>query len=131
VSLRRGALQIDGEPLFSVYCHCDDCQAVHGAAYLPAAIYRHEQAYLVAGAPGIWRRKTTSRAFCRRCGTRVYAEPEAAAFRSIPAYLLPAGEFRPTCHVNCRFALAPVSDALPHFASFPAAMGGVDELVAW
>jgi hypothetical protein len=124
-------LEVSGEPLVSVYCHCDDCQAVHGAAYLPAAIYRLEQVRVVAGLPAIWRRKTTARGFCGRCGTRLYAEPEGAEFRSLSAYLLPDAAFRPSCHINCQFALLPVRDDLPHFRGFPAAMGGSDERVPW
>jgi hypothetical protein len=33
--------------------------------------------------------------------------------------------------VNCRFAVRPVVDDLPHFASMPAAFGGSDEEVDW
>jgi hypothetical protein len=46
-------------------------------------------------------------------------------------YLLPQGEFRPTFHVQCRFAVRPVSDELPHFKAMPARFGGSDEVVEW
>jgi hypothetical protein len=125
-------IAISGEPLVAVYCHCDDCQAVHGAAYLPAAIYAAAHARVVAGDPAIWRRKTTARGFCRTCGTRVFARPEGDEFLSVPAALLPPGVFRPSFHINCRFAIAPVRDALPHYAGFPTAMGGENDLqVEW
>jgi hypothetical protein len=124
-------LTVDGEPIVCVYCHCDDCQAVHGAAYLPAALYRFEQTRLVEGVPGIWRRKVTARAFCRDCGTRMFAQPPGQTIRSFPAHLLPAGVFVPTCHINCRFAVMPVRDDLPHYAGFPQILGGSDERVAW
>ena len=41
VSCRCGAveLRITGEPVVQFYCHCDDYQAAHGAAYVPVAIY--------------------------------------------------------------------------------------------
>ena len=32
-------LNIAGEPAVQLYCHCDDCQSAHGAAYVSAAIY--------------------------------------------------------------------------------------------
>ena len=35
VKCRCGAveLEISAEPIVQFYCHCDDCQAVHGGAY--------------------------------------------------------------------------------------------------
>jgi hypothetical protein len=124
-------LELGGEPLACFYCHCDDCQAVHGAAYLPAALYRTAQTRIVAGEPARWKRKTTTRATCVACGTRVFAEPPGLEIRSITAYLLPEGVFRPTFHVQCQHALLPVNDDLPHFKGFPAMLGGSDEPVAW
>jgi len=32
-------LKIAGKPIVQLYCHCDDSQAAHAAAYVPAAIY--------------------------------------------------------------------------------------------
>jgi hypothetical protein len=32
-------MELTGEPLVQFYCHCDDCQAVHGAAYAPESVY--------------------------------------------------------------------------------------------
>jgi hypothetical protein len=128
-----GAVKIElrGEPLVCLYCHCDDCQAVHGAAYLPAAIYRSADASITAGEPGLWRRKTTARAFCRDCGTRLFAEPQGLSIRSIVASLLPEGVFRPAFHMQCRYARLPVRDGLPHYKGEPAMMGGSDEVVDW
>ena len=28
-------VEVAGDPMVQLYCHCDDCQAVHGAAYDP------------------------------------------------------------------------------------------------
>jgi hypothetical protein len=133
ISCLCGAVAIDlsGPPLVQLYCHCDDCQAVHGAAYLPAALYRYSSVRVVAGQPLLWMRKTTIRATCTDCGTRVYAEPPGSLVRSVPAYLLPAGTFHPEFHMQCRFALLPVKDNLPHYAGEPALLGGSDEQVSW
>ena len=133
IQCRCGAvrLELDGDPFLCVYCHCDDCQAVHGAAYLPAAMYRVEQTRLVAGEPTRWKLKATVRATCGACGTRLYAEPSDASLRSVTAYLLPPGVFRPAFHMQCQHALLPVVDDLPHYKGFPAMFGGSDEQVGW
>ena len=36
---RCGAVQLtmSGEPVVQLYCHCDDCRAAHGGAYVAAA----------------------------------------------------------------------------------------------
>ena len=120
-----------GEPLACVYCHCDDCQLVHGAAYLPAAMYRFEQTRILAGEPQQWKLRHTVRATCRTCGTRIFAEPPGQWLRSVTAHLLPRGVFQPTFHMNCRYALLPVRDALPHYKEFPAMFGGSDEQMPW
>ncbi len=125
------AIELSGEPFACFYCHCDDCQAVHGAAYLPAAVYLYDQTRVVRGEPALWRRKTTARATCGACGTRLFAEPPGREFRSITGYLLPRGAFAPTFHVQCQHALLPVRDDLPHYRGFPAAFGGTDERVSW
>ncbi len=65
------------------------------------------------------------------CGTRQVAEVPDFGQRGVNALLLPPGVFRPPMHINCRYAVLPVKDDLPHFKGFPAKFGGSDETVAW
>jgi hypothetical protein len=124
-------MALQGEPLFSFYCHCDDCQAVHGAAYIPGALYRYQQTRIVAGEPVIFRRRITARGTCRVCGTRMFAEPPGEQIRTIIGTLLPPDTFHPTFHIQCQHARLPVRDGLPHYKAFPARFGGSDDVVAW
>ncbi|WP_224365250.1 GFA family protein [Hyalangium versicolor] len=128
-----GAVQLEltGEPIAQLYCHCDDCQAVHGAAYVPAVMYRIPATRLVRGELGMCKRKVTPRTSCRECGTRMFAEPPGLGIRGVTALLLPPGMFKPTFHMQCQHALLPIKDGLPHFKGFPAAFGGSDEQVDW
>jgi hypothetical protein len=122
-------LALAGEPRAQLYCHCDDCQAVHGAAYVPAALYPADAVRVTAGAPKMWQLRTTPRASCPECGTRLFAESHG--MRIVNAYLLPAERRKPAMHIHCRFAVMPVRDELPHFKSVPAAFGGADDVVGW
>ncbi len=124
-------LELTGDPLFSFYCHCEDCQAVHGAAYIPAALYRQHQTRIVAGDPLVFRLKHTARGTCRTCGARIFAEPPGGEIRTIIGTLLPPGSFHPTFHVQCQHARLPVRDGLPHYRAFPALFGGSDDVVPW
>ena len=67
----------------------------------------------------------------RRLRHAAYAEPSDASLRSVTAYLLPPGVFRPAFHMQCQHALLPVVDELPHYKGFPALFGGSDEQVDW
>jgi len=41
IQCRCGAteLEISADPIVQFYCHCDDCQAVHGGAYAPESVF--------------------------------------------------------------------------------------------
>ncbi len=133
VTCRCGAVEIDvvGEPSAQFYCHCDDCQAIHGAAYAPEAVYPAEAVTVVAGQPASWTLKRNPRTFCRDCGTRLFIEVAALKVRGLNGALLPAGRFNPEFHMQCRFAVRPVVDNLPHYASRAPQFGGSDERVDW
>jgi hypothetical protein len=123
-------VQITGEPAEQFYCHCDDCQAATGAPYVAVAVYPKE-AVTVQGELKTVKIRTMPRKWCARCGTRVLGEVVDFDQRGINALLLPAGEFAPAFHINCRYALLPVKDELPHYKGTPARFGGSDETVDW
>lgn len=124
-------LQLEGDPVAQFYCHCDDCQAVHGAAYAPRAMYPAQAVTVTRGDVATWALKTTARTHCARCGTQLFADVASYGVRGVNAYLLPKGAFKPEFHIQCQFAVLPIQDRLPHFKSLPARFGGCDETVAW
>ena len=117
-------LRISGEPVVQLYCHCDDCQAAHAAAYVPAAIYPAAAVEVTRGKPAAMVVKSTERMRCAACGAYLFAELADAGMRSVSGYLLPKGEFKPQFHVQCGHAVLPVVDNLPHCKAFPPAFGG-------
>lgn len=125
-------LRLDGEPADQFYCHCDDCQATNGGAYVAAAVYPSHAVTVMQGELKTWTLKTMPRKRCVVCGTQVMADvPGDVGLTGIKADLLPDGEFKPAFHINCRYAVLPVQDDLPHYKGFPAAFGGSDETVDW
>ncbi len=124
-------LEVTGDPLVQLYCHCDDCQAVHGAAYVPESVYRADAVKVVRGNPSAWKLKHNPRVTCTVCGTRLFIDVLALRLRGVNGCLLPPGAFEAAFHMNCKFAVRPVKDDLPHFASRPARFGGSDETVSW
>ena len=124
-------LAVTGQPRVQLYCHCDDCQAVHGAACVPAALYLAADVQITRGETLRWQLKTTPRVCCARCGARLFADNTAIGIRGLTATLLPEGMFKPTMHIQCAFARLPIRDGLPHYKTVPAAFGGSDEQIAW
>lgn len=122
---------IDGEPIAQFYCHCDDCQAVSGGAYVAVAVFPSRAAQVVQGEPATWVYKTLRRKKCAACGTQLMAEVPGTDLIGVKANLLPEEMFKPEFHINCQYAVLPVRDNLPHFKSFPAKFGGSDETVGW
>lgn len=125
------SLEITGQPAVQAYCHCDDCRAACGGAYVASSIYPATAVKVVNGTPTPIMVKTTQRMRCEACATPLFAEITRAGLRSVNAFLLPPGEFKPRLHVQCQHAVLPVLDELPHFKDFPVEGGGSGELVEW
>jgi hypothetical protein len=113
-------LKITGAPVVQLYCHCDDCRAAQGGAYIAASIY-----------PAPMVVKSTPRMRCPSCGTQLFAEITSVGLRSVNGFLLPKAEFSPQLHVQCQHAVLPVVDDLPHYKGFPTNFGGSEEMVVW
>jgi len=133
IQCRCGAIgvELDAEPIAQFFCHCDDCQAVHGAAYIPVAMYPATAVNVTSGTPTTWKLKATSRTTCPECGTRIFAEVPGMGVRGVTGFLLPKGTFQPAFHIQCQFAVRPVKDDLPHYKAYPARFGGSDDTVDW
>ena len=124
-------LRLSGEPAAQFYCHCDDCQATSGGAYVAVAVYPADAVSHTKGELVAWTLKTMPRKRCAICGTQVLAEVPGGKQIGIKANLLPTGAFSPTFHENCRYAVRTLVDDLPHYTGYPSAFGGTDETVGW
>jgi hypothetical protein len=133
IQCRCGATHVEltGEPIAQFFCHCDDCQAVHGAAYVPVSMYPAAAVKVTRGEPSAWQLRSMPRRTCPECGTRIFAEPPGLGICGVSGALLPQGTFNPTFHIQCQFAVRPVRDDLPHFRGLPPQFGGSNERVDW
>ena len=125
------ALEVRGEPIVQLYCHCDDCQVVHGACYVPESVYPASAVTVVRGEPTAWKLKRNPRVTCSACGTRLFIDVVALGIRGVNGTLLPPGKFNASFHMHCQFAVRPVRDPLPHYRGRPARFGGSDDVVDW
>ena len=69
-------VDLDREPIFTAYCHCDSCRRSHAAPLYQVACVDDETFTVTRGQEGIVDFKKDGsrivRAFCGTCGTRVY-----------------------------------------------------------
>src|SRR5580700_4366153 len=120
------AIYLTGQPILQYYCHCDDCQAVHGKAYA-VALFPATAVSVPHGETDVFTLRTTPRTKCKRCGTYLFAG--VSSFSGVNGELLPQGMFIPEFHIQCRYAATPIQDDLPHYRGRPARFRGSDELM--
>jgi hypothetical protein len=122
------AMDLTGQPILQYYCHCDDCQAVHGKAYA-VALFPATAVSVAHGDTEVFTLRATPRTKCKRCGMYLFAE--VSGFSGVNGELLPQGMFVPEFHIQCRYAPVPIQDDLPHYRGTPARFRGSDELMEW
>ena len=69
----------EGDPVFSLQCHCRDCQRSSGAAYIAAMRVPADRFRITRGAPKCYVSEADSgneitRAFCGDCGSPLYVQ---------------------------------------------------------
>jgi hypothetical protein len=111
VQCRCGAVEIEisAEPIVQFFCHCDDCQAVHGGAYAPESVYPADAVKVVRGDPMAWKLKRNPRFTCRECGTRLLIDVEAKRLRGVNGFLLPPANSSPRFMCNASSRSGPSS----------------------
>lgn len=121
-------VHLSGVPALQYYCHCDDCQQVHGKAYAVSLFPAHAVS-VKHGETSVFSLRTSPRTRCAKCETYLFAQ--VAGFAGVNGELLPPGMFNPEFHIQCRYAALPIKDALPHYKGLPARFRGSDEHMPW
>ncbi len=127
-----GAVRISAaaEPVAQFYCHCDDCKAISGGAYIGVSLYPAEAVTVEKGELDSWTLRTMERRRCAVCGVHMMGLP-SPELTGIKGDRLAPSSFKPQFHINCQRAVAPVVDSLPHYADLPEAFGGSGKMVDW
>src|SRR5919106_687841 len=117
-----------GDPVFSLQCHCRDCQRSSGTAYIAAMRVPADGFRLTKGAPRRYVSKADSgneitRAFCGDCGSPLYVQvstrPDIVGLRV--GTLDDPSVFRPDADIFVRSAQPwdHMDPALPKYDTYP------------
>lgn len=91
----------NGQPVFSVYCHCDDCRRATGAPVLAAVAFMKTDISWKTDA-GLKRHTngTAHRLFCGECGSPVAQEHDSKSDRTYfnTGFMDHPEEYPPTAH---------------------------------
>jgi hypothetical protein len=117
-----------GEPLFSLQCHCRDCQRASGAANVPAVRLPSAEFRITKGTPKTYIAKSDagndiSRFFCGECGTPLYVQvstrPDMVGLR-VTTFDDPSW-FKPDANIFTKSAQPwdHMDPAVPAFETYP------------
>ncbi len=117
-----------GDPIFSLQCHCRDCQKSSGTAYIAAMRVPAASFQITQGAPKTYIGKADSgnaitRAFCGECGSPLYVQvatrPDIVGLRV--GTLDDPSEFRPEADIFVKSAQPweHLNPELPKYDTYP------------
>ncbi|RYO99150.1 hypothetical protein DL764_006892 [Monosporascus ibericus] len=126
------------KPLASKYCHCVDCQSLHGAPFQWAAIFHKEDLHFEKGAEGLafynsqdkqTHHKLPCKVSCAYCHTPIMDEGRnmVLMFPGIIKYDNPEHKkwFDPQCHIFYSQRVVDIPDGKPKWSK----LDGISQLV--
>ncbi|RYO92562.1 hypothetical protein DL762_001596 [Monosporascus cannonballus] len=126
------------KPLISKYCHCIDCQSLHGAPFQWAAIFHKEDLHFEKGAEGLafynsqdkqTHHKLPCKVSCAYCHTPIMDEGRnmVLMFPGIIKYENPEHKkwFDPQCHIFYSQRVVDIPDGKPKWSK----LDGISQLV--
>ena len=126
-------VQITGEPLAMLVCHCAVCRAWSAAPVTGATLFKPKDVIIIKGAKALRsfaRNEGHNRSWCDLCGGHVLADHrDTYGIVDVYAAIIENFTFEPSAHVNYEHTVLPIKDRLPKFKDFPEAFGGSGVMV--
>ncbi len=128
-------IEVRGAPIFSGYCHCQDCRDWSATPVSAFAMWPQDAVSFVRGKEELAlfaRNPQTPRGWCARCGGHLgaFRDKDVFPFVALGPHMFPDLPFTPTMHVFCGEGVVAIDDDLPKYRDAPGSLGGSGELMA-
>lgn len=124
-------VEVEGDPVFSAYCHCESCRKWHSAPMTALAAWP-ESAVRVSGDVVVSEKNgETQRTSCAKCGGNVLTTRPGLGWKVVYPLTLSGSDFayQPGAHIFYSERVVDFNDRLPKFSDVPADAGGSGVMV--
>ena len=126
-------IEITGEPVAMMVCHCTVCRAWSAAPVNGATLFKPEDVTIIKGAGSLRsfaQSEGHDRSWCEKCGGHVLTDHRKTyGIVDVYASVIENFRFEPTAHVNYENTVLPMQDGLPKFKDFPEDFGGSGKMI--
>ncbi|MFK7990826.1 MAG: GFA family protein [Sandaracinaceae bacterium] len=124
-------VEVQADPVFSAYCHCESCRRWHSAPITALAAWPANAVKITGAVTESTHNAKSVRTTCAACGGGVLMGKPGLGWRVVYPLLLTGSQFNyePALHLFYGERVMDVNDGLPKFLDAPAEAGGSGTLV--
>ncbi|NNL19532.1 MAG: GFA family protein [Boseongicola sp.] len=123
-------VEVQGDPVFSAYCHCESCRSWHSAPITALAAWPETSVNVIGDVTVSTKNDQTQRTSCAKCGGGVLTTKPGLGLQVVYPMTLSGSEFsyNPVMHIFYGERVLDVNDGLPKFSDAPSEAGGSGEM---
>ncbi len=125
-------VSVQGDPMASGLCHCEDCQKFHAAPFMAWNVWPSDQVKVLGDTNASTRSPHLQRVSCKTCGGNVMGVLADMGMTVVfPSTLKHSGlKFAPQFHQFYQEHVVSFADGVPKFTDKPAEFGGSGNRIA-
>ena len=119
-------VEVEGEPVFNAYCHCESCRKWHAAPMAALAAWPEDAVKIHGEVTVSDKNDACLRTSCARCGGNVLTTKPGLGWKVVYPLTLSGSDFSyaPAMHIFYDERVMDFNDSLPKFSDVPAEAGG-------
>ncbi|QMU57971.1 MAG: GFA family protein [Boseongicola sp.] len=119
-------VEVEGDPVFAAYCHCESCRKWHSAPMTALAAWPEDSVKVHGTTTVSDKNDESQRTSCARCGGNVLTTKPGMGWKIVYPLTLSGSDFsyNPAMHTFYDERVVDFNDGLPKFSDVPAEAGG-------
>jgi len=124
-------VEVEGDPVFTAYCHCESCRKWHAAPITGLAAWPEDAVKVRGDVVVSDKNPDTQRTSCAKCGGNVLSTKPGLGWKVVYPLTLSGSDFtyKPGAHIFYGERVMEINDGLPKFADVPAEAGGSGTMI--